>query len=140
MDRIGRSKKKYGGNFKNIIVGSVKASNELIDAIKDFPVNIFESFGMTETATHIALKALNNFNKEGNDFSQDKSVFKTLPDIFVSQDERGCLVIQSPHLSKHPIVTNDIVKLYSDTDVVRNPIIKTIEDKFDEIEESMNKR
>jgi phosphate starvation-inducible PhoH-like protein len=32
------------------------------------------------------------------------------------------------------------VKLYSDTDVVRNPIIKTIEDKFDEIEESMNKR
>ena len=32
------------------------------------------------------------------------------------------------------------VKLYSDTDVVRNPIIKTIEDKFDEIEEEMNKR
>ncbi len=103
-------------NFKNIIVGSVKASNELIDAIKDFPVNIFESFGMTETATHIALRALNNFNKEGNDFSQDKSVFKTLPDIFVSQDDRGCLVIKSPHLSKHPIVTNDIVKLYSDTE------------------------
>ncbi|HEY5688791.1 MAG TPA: AMP-binding protein [Yeosuana sp.] len=104
------------GNFKNIIVGSIKASNELIDAIKDFQVNIFESFGMTETATHIALKALNNFNKEGNDFSKDKSVFKTLPDIFVSQDERGCLVIKSPHLSKHPIVTNDIVKLYSDTE------------------------
>jgi len=30
------------------------------------------------------------------------------------------------------------VKLYSDKDVVRNPIIKIIEDKFDEIEEEMN--
>ena len=48
--------------------------------------------------------------------SLNKAVFKTLPDIFVSQDDRGCLVIKSPHLSKQPIVTNDIVKLYSDTE------------------------
>jgi phosphate starvation-inducible PhoH-like protein len=32
------------------------------------------------------------------------------------------------------------VKLYSENDVVRNPIIKIIEDRFDEIEESMNKK
>lgn len=32
------------------------------------------------------------------------------------------------------------ITLYSDEDVVRNPIIKIIEDKFDEIEESMNKK
>ncbi len=103
-------------NFKNIIIGSVKASNELIEAIKDYPTNIYESFGMTETATHIALRALNNFDKDETTTSLDKAVFKTLPDIFVSQDDRGCLVIKSPHLSKQPIVTNDIVKLYSDTE------------------------
>lgn len=32
------------------------------------------------------------------------------------------------------------IKLYSDDDVVRNPIIKIIEDKFDEIEETINKK
>lgn len=32
------------------------------------------------------------------------------------------------------------IKLYSENDVVRNPIIKIIEDRFDEIEESMNKK
>ncbi|MFH4966352.1 AMP-binding protein [Gaetbulibacter sp. M235] len=100
------------GNIKNIILGSVKVSNDLIEAIKDFPSNIYESFGMTETATHIALRALNNFKSD----ESVKSTFKTLPDISVSQDERGCLVINSPHLVKLPIVTNDIVKLYSDTE------------------------
>jgi len=104
------------GNFKNIIIGSVKASNELIEAIKDFPTNIYETFGMTETATHIALRALNNFDDENNKSIIGKSIFKTLPDISVSQDERGCLVINSPHLSSKPIVTNDIVKLYSENE------------------------
>ena len=104
------------GNFKNIIIGSAKASNELIEAIKDFPTHIYETFGMTETATHIALRALNNFDKEVNQSSLGKSVFKTLLDVSVSQDERGCLVINSPHLSSKPISTNDIVKLHSDTE------------------------
>ncbi|MCF8274726.1 MAG: AMP-binding protein [Flavobacteriaceae bacterium] len=100
------------GNIKNIILGSVKVSNELIEAIKDFPANIYETFGMTETVTHIALRALNNFKTD----ERVKSTFKTLPDIFVSQDERGCLVINSPHLSKTSITTNDIVKLHSETE------------------------
>ena len=103
-------------NFINIIIGSAKASKELIEAIRDFPTHIYETFGMTETATHIALRALNNFDKEVNQSSTGKSVFKTLPDVSVSQDERGCLVINSAHLSSKPISTNDIVKLYSDTE------------------------
>lgn len=102
-------------NFKNIIIGSVKASKELIESIKDKPTRIFESFGMTETATHIALRQLNNFDGDYKT-SLNQSFFKTLPDITVSQDERGCLVINSPHLSKYPIITNDIVKLYSENE------------------------
>ena len=103
-------------NFKNIIIGSAKASNELIEDIKDYPTHIYETFGMTETATHIALRALNNFDKDINKSSIGKSVFKTLPDVSVSQDDRGCLVINSPHLSNKPIFTNDIVKLYSENE------------------------
>lgn len=102
------------GNFKNIIIGSAKASKELIESLQGISTNIYESFGMTETATHIALRALNNLNSEHNKTLTDKALFKTLEGISVSEDERGCLVINSPHLSSKPIVTNDIVKIYSD--------------------------
>ncbi|WP_166965099.1 AMP-binding protein [Yeosuana marina] len=101
-------------NFKNIIVGSVKVSNKLIEAIQDKSTRVFETFGMTETATHIALRPLNNFESEQKTTSLGKSIFKTLPDISISQDDRGCLVIESGHLTKQPIVTNDLVKLYSE--------------------------
>ncbi len=100
-------------NFKNIIIGSVKASNQLIEAIQGLPAHVYETFGMTETATHIALRPLNNFEAEHKTTALGKSIFKTLPDISISQDNRDCLVIESGHLSKHPIVTNDLVKLYS---------------------------
>lgn len=101
-------------NFKNIIIGSVKASNKLIGDIQELPVHIYETFGMTETATHVALRPLNNFKSGHKTTALGKSIFKTLPDISISQDDRGCLVIESGHLSKHPIVTNDLVKLYSE--------------------------
>ncbi|GGK34655.1 O-succinylbenzoic acid--CoA ligase [Yeosuana aromativorans] len=101
-------------NFKNIIIGSVKASNKLIEDLQDLPVHVFETFGMTETATHIALRPLNNFENGQKMTALGKSIFKTLPDISISQDDRGCLVVESGHLSKTPIVTNDLVKLYSE--------------------------
>lgn len=102
------------GNFKNIIIGSAKASNELIASIQGISTNIYESFGMTETATHIALRKLNNFDLDKNDSQKVKAVFRTLEGVSVSQDDRGCLVINSPHISSKPIVTNDIVKIYSE--------------------------
>ena len=103
-------------SFKNIIIGSVKASNKLIDDLQNLPVHVYETFGMTETATHIALRPLNNFDGGQKTTALGKSIFKTLPDISISQDDRGCLVIESGHLSKQPIVTNDLVKLYSENE------------------------
>lgn len=103
----------YIDNFRNVIVGSVKVSNKLIEAIQNSPACVFETFGMTETATHIALRPLNNFETEQKTTALGKSIFKTLPDISISKDDRGCLVIESGHLANHPIITNDLVKLYS---------------------------
>ena len=101
-------------NFKNIIIGSAKASNELIESVQGISTNIYETFGMTETATHIALKALNNLNSVHNKTQTDKALFKTLEGVSVSVDERGCLVINSPHISSKPIITNDIVNIFSE--------------------------
>ena len=70
---------------------------------------IFETYGMTETITHIALKRI-------SPASSEKQNFKTLPDVKISIDKRDCLIIHAPLIAEGPIVTNDIVKLESDTE------------------------
>ena len=103
----------YVGNIKNILVGGAIVSRKLKEKIQDCPSNIFETYGMTETVTHIAARRLNNFDrspisKEGWHF------FTALPNVGISQDLRGCLVIDAPFVSSHELITNDIVKLHSD--------------------------
>lgn len=101
---------KYSNNIKKIILGGSKVPNSLVEAVQNIKANVYETFGMTETVTHIAIKKLNNF-KQG-DIST--SHFKVLPDIKISQDSRGCLVIDAPMLSEEKIITNDIVKIYGE--------------------------
>lgn len=101
---------KYLKNIKTVIVGGGRVSNTIIDLIKDKKPNIYETYGMTETVSHIAVKKLNNFSGE-----EAEKYFTTLPEISVSKDERGCLVIDAPKLSDDKIVTNDIVEVKSDS-------------------------
>lgn len=104
--------KAYCNNINIIIVGGASVSNTLLEAIQDVNSNVFETYGMTETITHIAVKKLNNFNDNSSSLKR-KSLFKTLPNIKISLDERNCLIIKAPHLSDESIVTNDVVEIYS---------------------------
>ncbi|WP_340198762.1 AMP-binding protein [Ascidiimonas sp. W6] len=96
---------------KTIIVGGASVSNELLESIQDKETIIYETYGMTETVTHIAAKRLNNFS---SDKAKEVKTFKTLPDVTVNQDKRNCLVINAPNISDEAIVTNDLVNLVSD--------------------------
>ena len=100
-------------NINTIIVGGASVSNSLKTKIQNIKTTIFETYGMTETVTHIALKKINNFPEVANKLQQS---FKTLPNISISQDSRHCLVIEAPLLSDKSIITNDIVKLHSETE------------------------
>ncbi|MBU2938750.1 AMP-binding protein [Lacinutrix sp. C3R15] len=104
----------YCNNIKTIIVGGSSVSTKLKDAIQDVKTNVFETYGMTETITHIAVKKLNNWSlqKEETKTATD-ALFKILPNITISQDERNCLVIDAPKISKTKIITNDVVKMHS---------------------------
>ena len=101
---------KYLKKIKTVIVGGGQVSKPIIDAIKNVKSNIYETYGMTETVSHIAVKKLNNFED-----SSTSTCFKTLPNILVSVDDRNCLVVNAPHLSEEKIITNDIVEIYSET-------------------------
>ncbi|WP_308993596.1 AMP-binding protein [Mariniflexile litorale] len=105
-------------NIKTIIVGGASVSNTLNDKIQSIDSDVYETYGMTETVTHIALKKLNNLLslREGTTKQSAKPYFKLLPNISISQDERDCLVIEAPNLSEEKIITNDIVKIHSETE------------------------
>jgi O-succinylbenzoic acid--CoA ligase len=101
----------YLHRVKTIIVGGANVSNELLEALQDKEAVVYETYGMTETVTHIAAKRLNNFS---SDEAKEANTFKTLPDVTVNQDKRDCLVINAPNISDEAIITNDLVKLVSD--------------------------
>lgn len=96
-------------HIKTVIVGGAKVFKPLVDAIQNSKTTIYETYGMTETVTHIALKQLNNFKTE----TTNTPYFKLLPNVTIKTDDRDCLVINAPALSEMPIITNDIVKTHT---------------------------
>jgi len=96
--------------IKTLIVGGAKVSDDLVKEIQTSTSSIYETYGMTETVTHIAVKKLNNLKTNSS-----KLAFEVLLNVDISQDDRNCLVINAPYLNNSPIITNDVVKLYSKT-------------------------
>jgi len=95
--------------IKTLIVGGAAVSTDLQDKLKSLSSKVYATYGMTETVTHIAVKNLNN------DESKSDDSFKVFPEVTISQDERDCLVINAPHLNTAEIITNDVVKLTSES-------------------------
>ena len=93
--------------IKKLIIGGGAVSTELRARLQNVPTEVFETYGMTETITHIAVKRIN-----GPLASQE---FTALPDVMFEQDHRGCLVVKAGTISEKKVVTNDIVALTSPT-------------------------
>jgi o-succinylbenzoate---CoA ligase len=95
-------KKLKQKKIKKLIIGGVRIHKALEKELVKLPMEIYETYGMTETITHIAAKRIG------------EEAFTTLPNVTVSSDERYCLVVNAKNISEKPIITNDIVKLISD--------------------------
>lgn len=96
---------------KNLIIGGASVSESLKKKIHGMlkpqvsnfkPNTIYETYGMSETLSHIAIKSI---------FPKEEDYFKVLGGVEISQDERGCLVINAPLLNSDKLVTNDLVEL-----------------------------
>jgi len=88
---------------KNIIVGGGHVNFKLEVLADTIPSRMFETYGMTETCSHIALRQFNGNEKT--------NFFKILDGVTIRQDERNCLVINAPHLHNEELITNDIVEI-----------------------------
>jgi len=91
-------------NVKKLIIGGAKINENLRNQLLDLPTLVYETYGMTETITHIAAKNI-----------KDK-YFSVLPNVTISTDTRNCLVIEAPLISNASIVTNDVVNCISNSE------------------------
>ncbi len=92
--------------IKKLIIGGAKINKTLENELVTIPSQIYETYGMTETITHIAAKRVG------------ETEFTVLPNVNVTEDDRHCLVINAQTISCEKIVTNDLVDLISDTQFV----------------------
>ncbi len=108
--------------IKTLIIGGAPMSHTLKAQVQaqaqDGMAAIFETYGMTETITHVAVR----LRLPARSVSGGRSAtglgrsFVALPNVQFSTDDRGCLIIDAPNVADGPVVTNDFVKLLSNTE------------------------
>ncbi|MEJ8800441.1 AMP-binding protein [Pontibacter sp. H249] len=94
-------------NMKGILVGGAPVSPNLQRELQSIQAPVYHTYGMTETASHIALRRLNG--TEAADY------YQVLEGIKVGLDKRGCLTIKGDVTDNELLVTNDIVELLTKT-------------------------
>lgn len=91
---------------KKLIIGGAAVNKTLEKQLLKLPTEVYETYGMTETITHIAARKLG------------EKAFTVLPYVTVSYDDRNCLVIHAPRISPEVIITNDIVELVNENQFI----------------------
>ena len=91
---------------KKLIIGGAAVNKTLEKQLLKLPTKVYETYGMTETITHIAARKLG------------EKAFTVLPYVSVSFDDRNCLVIHAPRISPEVIITNDIVELLDENQFI----------------------
>jgi len=89
-----------------VIVGGSKVEMRLEEELQDCKTRCYETFGMSETLTHVAIRKINGENRS--------PYFKVLNGFDISTTKDQCIIISAAHLQNSPIVTNDIVQLADD--------------------------
>ena len=92
--------------IKKLIVGGAKINLALEKELIKLPTQVYETYGMTETISHIAAKKVG------------ESAFTVLPNVTISYDDQNCLVIYAPRISEDVIATNDVVELVNENQFI----------------------
>lgn len=86
----------------NIIIGGGAIDESLERTLRTYTNNIYSSYGMTETLSHIALRKIG------------EPYYKPFDNVRLSQTEDGCLIIDAPLVCPEVLTTNDIVEFNSE--------------------------
>lgn len=89
--------------FHTILLGGGPVSAVLEEDLQGLKTEVFQSYGSTETVTHVALRKLNGKGRG--------RTYGAIGKVTFDKDEDGCLVVHTPHLSRKQHITNDLVEL-----------------------------
>lgn len=89
--------------IKQLIIGGGAIDDQLANALKDFSNNVWSTYGMTETLSHIALRRLNG--KEASDW------YTPFKNVRIRLSEEGTLVLHAPEVCAEELITNDIAEI-----------------------------
>ncbi|MCO5260986.1 MAG: AMP-binding protein [Crocinitomicaceae bacterium] len=88
-------------SIRSIIVGGGNISDSTITLLNKYQITVFQTFGMTETISHIALRKVG--------FEQEEC-YTTLEGITISENKNQ-LCIHAPQLGIPTLLTNDLIEL-----------------------------
>lgn len=100
-----RRGKELLNSIDKMIIGGAPLNKDTVTQLQSLTCQVFATYGMTETVSHVALQALNGPNKSDH--------FTMLPDIDHGLDERGCLRLRADVTGDQWIQTNDLVEFVS---------------------------
>ncbi|MGN1263924.1 MAG: AMP-binding protein [Prevotella sp.] len=92
--------------IRHLIIGGGAIDEEMEKQLRDFPNNVWCTYGMTETLSHIALRRLNG------DTADD--YYTPFDSVNVSLDDDGCLLIDAPEVCAGQLSTNDRAEMAAD--------------------------
>lgn len=94
------------GKIEKLLIGGGEINPELLREVRKLTtLEVFESFAMSETYTHFALRRINGDRPE--------SYFKVMKKVEISTDHRDCLVVHIPGVTKEQVMSNDLVSIKS---------------------------
>ena len=92
-------------NIRALIIGGAPSSATLREKIVYEKINAYQTYGMTETVSHIALAPI----------SKDELVYQILPSVSIGTDNTGRLWIKAPMANEEILETNDLVELLNNS-------------------------
>lgn len=95
----------FVSHCQKVIIGGAPLSEKVKRDLFNFDNEVYETYAMTETITHIAFKQIAN-----KKFPNVSPYFEAFDEVKISQDDRKCLVIDTPYDDLR-VVTNDIVEI-----------------------------
>ena len=95
------------GKTQTLLLGGGPISTSLVECLlaSGRVEALWESYGLSESITHVATRKLQS-TKDLN------TPFHTFPSAAIEVDERGCAVLSVPSRELHALVTNDCIELH----------------------------
>jgi O-succinylbenzoic acid--CoA ligase len=99
MEDADRCKKVH-----KLIIGGGEIKQDLLDDIRKLKdIEVYETFAMSETCSHFAVRRLNGKKPERK--------FSTLKGVEIAVDKRGCLLVDIKGITNGSVQSNDLIEI-----------------------------